>query len=389
MRRQDGGRLDRSLRVSQPPVDPLASFLQQASCAFLTQAHTIQQLGRGPFLALIDAFGNPRHLLANVIDGVGGTAFGACDPFGQAFGDTGDFRAQLLQRLSMAAVGLAQPLLNGAGHARDFHPDLIEGLSAAMFRSLDLAVERVGHLQDLLTHLLDRLRGLAFGNLNMTGHVAQGALQAIHASARGRLDLLDQIEASLLHLLGEFAGQLLEANIAAVRLLKPRLGSSQTVVEVGEGTLQAADGFGGARFGLFQPFSNARHDRVDHALGAGFSCGGFLPQYIQIAAQDSNGLAGARLAFVELAGDLVQRQFQRTHGVGRTVTDRLLLYSAQTLGGSGLIGANLIQRALKTSRHLGLFPLGVFHPREHAQNRLIYAADRQGRTMLGRFNAGR
>jgi hypothetical protein len=108
---------------------------------------------------------------------------------------------------------------------------------------------------------------------------------------------------------------------------------------------------------------------------------------IQALFQMGDGLASAGLAFVEVAGDLAQGAFQRAKRLGRTRTGGFGLDAAQSLGGAGLVGLDLVDDAFEAGGHGDLLPLGGDQALQRAAHGLIDAGDGLGRALLGRLDA--
>ena len=120
------------MRVGQTAVDPLARLFQQAGRALLTLTHPVEQISGGALLALVNSLRHARHLLADVIYGLGRPPFGASDPFGQPLGDARNFSTQLLKGFGLSAVSAPQLLFYGVGDPLDLGANLIHGLGAAL-----------------------------------------------------------------------------------------------------------------------------------------------------------------------------------------------------------------------------------------------------------------
>ena len=108
----------------------------------------------GALLALADALGDPGDLLADIVDGLGGAAFGAGDALGQPLGDAGDLAAELLQRLAWmesarASRSSTAPAIGRFGATRSTAASAPPRLTG-----LDPAVERLGNLQHFAAHPL-------------------------------------------------------------------------------------------------------------------------------------------------------------------------------------------------------------------------------------------
>ena len=99
-----GRRLDLAGRLGQTSVNPLAGLFEQAGGALLALANPLGQFFGGAVLAAADALGDPGHLVADIVDGLGRPALGGGDLLAQTLGDLGDLAAQPFQRLGVQRV---------------------------------------------------------------------------------------------------------------------------------------------------------------------------------------------------------------------------------------------------------------------------------------------
>jgi hypothetical protein len=376
-RGRGGGLLGGSaVGLGQLGVDLLARFLQQARGALLALADAVDQFLRGALVALVQAVGDASDLVADVVDGQGVAALGVADPLGQLLGNPGDFRAQLLEGLGLDAVGAVQLLVDAGG-------DLLDGGGVAGFRGLDAAVQGVGHADDLAAHALDGLGRALLGGLHVGGHLAQLVLHAVEAAVGGFAQLGGHLQAGGLHALGQAAGQVVEALLDAFAGIAA-LDRVEAAVQGAERGVQGLQGFGRTGLGGFQALAKAGHDLVDQARGVGDAGSGLV---VQALLQLGDGLAGAGLAFIEVARDLAERAFQGAQGLGRARTDGFGLDAAQPFGGAGLVGLDVVHDAFEAGGDGDLFTFGGDQALEGAAHGFVDAGNGLGRTLLGRLDA--
>ncbi len=380
--------LQPAIGLSQAIVDPGAGVFQQACGALFALADPFAQFGRDPVLAVLQAIGDARQLIADVVHGLGGTPLGVADAFGEAFGDAGDLAAQFFQSLGAEIVRLGQAGLHDRGHALHFTADLFDRVGGAGLHAFHLAAQHVGHAQDFVAHALDRLGGPAFGVLNMAVHRFQGPLHAVEAPVGGVADLFGHFRPDGVHAFRQIGGQLAQAEIVFAAVVHTLFGGDQALVQAGERGLQAAQGGGGPALGLFQALGQAGHDGLDQVRCAAAGDAGFhaSSQAVDILAQAGQGFAGAVFTVIEVAGDLGQGAFHGLDAFGRPAAGGFQLDLAHAFGHAGLVGAQVIDRALEPGGHRGLLALGHAKAGHKAGHRLIDTVNGLGGPEFGRFD---
>ncbi len=314
-------------------------------------------------MPLADALADPGHLLADIVDRLGGPPLGAGDPVRQPLGDAGDFLAKTLQRLSLAGVRSSETRFHGLSHAGDVAANLFDRFSAAVLDTLDAAAQGLGDSHHVAAHALDSLGRAGLGRAHVLAHIGERALHAVETGIGHRGHALGHLRASRVDAARQCRGHLFQARLDTLGVIAG-FGRPQTVVQGREGRLQFAQRAGGPVFGVFQPGAKARDHRADGLVRLTLTGLDALKPRAHVG----DRIQGAALAALKMAGDLAQRRLQRTQRLGGA---RPGLHGAQPLGDP-------------------ILPLlGAIEALDHRANGLVDAADGLGRALFGGLDAGR
>jgi hypothetical protein len=186
---------------------------------------------------------------------------------------------------------------------------------------------------------------------NALAHLRQGLLDPVKPSVGGGGDAFGQFLAHGLDPGGETGGDLGDPVAGAV------FDHAQATVEGPASGLQFADGAGGQLFGPAQALDPGA-DLID-------------------------GFARAAFGFVDVAGDLADRAFQRLDRLGGARSLALQLGPAQALGQLALFDLYFLRHPFEAGGDLHLFAFGGVDPGDHFAHRALDPGDGQRLTALG------